>query len=141
MAIPTPKKRITSDIPSSSMADIAFLLLVFFLVTTVFPRDRGLQLVLPEDTPQEVPADNVLHFLIDPSGVVEVRHGDSPRSQRVATEMVGDVWLSAVRDRPGLIAAVKTHDDAAYRHTINVLDELKKVGATRISLQALSNQP
>ena len=30
----------SSEIPSSSMADIAFLLLIFFMVTTVFQRDR-----------------------------------------------------------------------------------------------------
>lgn len=39
--------RQTPEIPNSSMADIAFLLLTFFLVTTTISNDRGLQLLLP----------------------------------------------------------------------------------------------
>ena len=39
--------RSTPEIPNSSMADIAFLLLTFFLVTTTISNDRGLQLLLP----------------------------------------------------------------------------------------------
>ena len=51
MALMRKKNRPTGEIPTSSMADIAFLLLVFFLVTTVFDEERGLPIVLPE--PQE----------------------------------------------------------------------------------------
>ena len=35
------------EIPTGSMADIAFLLLVFFLVTTTIDTDKGLGIVLP----------------------------------------------------------------------------------------------
>lgn len=48
-------KRKTPEIPSGSMADIAFLLLIFFLVTTTIDTDRGLTIVLPpitEDPPK-----------------------------------------------------------------------------------------
>jgi len=39
--------RMTPEIPNSSMADIAFLLLTYFLVTTTIANDRGLSLSLP----------------------------------------------------------------------------------------------
>ena len=39
------RERPSDEIPTSSMADIAFLLLIFFLVTTVFPKDKGLSIV------------------------------------------------------------------------------------------------
>jgi len=48
--------RSTPSIPNSSMADIAFLLLTFFLVTTTMPNNRGLSIALPpppEATPPE----------------------------------------------------------------------------------------
>ncbi len=37
------KSRVSDEIPTASMADIAFLLLIFFLVTTGFPKDNGLE--------------------------------------------------------------------------------------------------
>lgn len=52
------KKRRGADIPTSSMADIAFLLLIFFLVTTTIATDRGLTLQLPpKPDPNEPPPD------------------------------------------------------------------------------------
>ena len=41
------KRREVDEINSSSMADIAFLLLVFFLVTTTIDHGEGLTLILP----------------------------------------------------------------------------------------------
>lgn len=48
--------RATPDIPNASMADIAFLLLVFFLVTTTVANDRGLAIQLPPP-PEALPPD------------------------------------------------------------------------------------
>lgn len=44
-----PKKDIESEIPTASMADIAFLLIIFFMVTAVFSSTKGLEFTLPKD--------------------------------------------------------------------------------------------
>lgn len=138
MALITRRSQPHGSIPTSSMADVAFLLLVFFLVTTVFPKDRGLALVLPDgETP--VSRGNVLHLLVRPVGLVEVRLGESANSQLVDTEAVDEIWRRAVAVHPFLIAAVKTSPEASYGRTIDVLDRLQAAGARRISLQALPN--
>jgi len=136
MALLAKERRLNHSIPTSSMADIAFLLLVFFLVTTVFPKDKGLAVVLPETT-SPVPADNVLHLLVLPSGLVEVRHGDSQVGSQVPPSEIARIWRESVARNPLLIAAVKTSPDAEYRLMIDVLDQLQLGGATRVSLQAL----
>jgi biopolymer transport protein ExbD len=132
------KSKVSDEIPSSSMADIAFLLLIFFLVTTVFPRDKGLAIVLPEEQEEvEVSQRNILHLLIQPSGVVIVRRGESEQEQTMQAADIEGVWRQEYAQNENLIAAVKTHPDAAYRYMVDVLDALQTAGSTKISLQVL----
>ncbi len=61
------------EIPSSSMADIAFLLLVFFLVCTTINVDKGLDLILPPDEDVEeieINRKNITNILINDNGDV-----------------------------------------------------------------------
>jgi biopolymer transport protein ExbD len=138
MAILRKKNRPGGDIPTSSMADIAFLLLIFFLVTTIFDEEKGLPIVLPEAQEEvEVSQKNILHLVIRPDGVVEVRRGESPQVQPARPSEIGAIWRLGLSQNPNLIAAVKTHPDAAYRLMIDVLDQLQASGAERVSLQML----
>lgn len=130
------KSKVSGEVPSASMADIAFLLLIFFLVTTTFPKDSGLAIVLPEEGGEvQISARNILHIIIQPNGVVEVKRGESQQVQRVPANDIEAIWRQDVSQNPNLIAAVKTHPDASYRYMVDVLDALHMAGAERISLQ------
>ena len=132
------KSKVSDEVPSSSMADIAFLLLIFFLVTTVFPKDKGLAIVLPQEAEEvEVSQKNILHLVVLPSGTVDVRRGESEEVQNVQPDAVESIWRQEFASNPNLIAGVKTHPDASYRFMIDVLDALQSAGAERISLQLL----
>lgn len=138
MAILRKKSGVTGEIPTSSMADIAFLLLIFFLVTTVFEEEKGLPIVLPEQGEEvEVSQKNVLHLLIQEDGLVQVRRGESPQTQTARFNEISQIWRLEVSQNENLIAAVKTAPNANYRHMVNVLDELQSAGAERIALQQL----
>jgi biopolymer transport protein ExbD len=130
------KSKVSDKVPSSSMADIAFLLLIFFLVTTTFPKDKGLAIVLPEEGGEvEISPRNILHIIIQPNGLVEVKRGESQAVQTVTPEAIEGLWRQDVSENENLIAAVKTHPDAPYRFMVDVLDALHTAGAERISLQ------
>ena len=59
------------EVNSSSMSDIAFLLLVFFLVTTTISMDKGLSLILPaEGNEMEVNRKNIVNVLVNDQGKV-----------------------------------------------------------------------
>ena len=138
MAILNKKSKVSDEVPTSSMADIAFLLLIFFLVTTVFPRDKGLPVVLPEQAEEvQVSQKNILHLIVQPNGVVDVKRGESEQIQQLRPDDIESLWRQEVTANPVLIAAVKTHPDAAYKFMIDVLDGLQTAGADRISLQIL----
>ena len=132
------KSRVSDEIPTASMADIAFLLLIFFLVTTVFPKDKGLEVVLPEEGEEvAVSQNNILHLIVRTDGIVDVKRGESTSIQPVRPDDVETLWRTEVTANPNLIAAVKTHPDAPHRFMIDVLDALQLAGAERISLQIL----
>lgn len=122
-----------SEVPTSSMADIAFLLLVFFLVSTIFDEERGLELVLPESQPVEVSPTKVLFLAIREDGMVAVQHGESPERVMRAAD-VASLWRMEAEREAGLIASVRTEGAAPYRFMIDVLDALRSAGAERISL-------
>ena len=134
------KSKVSDEVPTSSMADIAFLLLIFFLVTTVFPKDKGLAVVLPEPgEEQQISQKNILHLIIQPSGIVEVKRGESQQVQQMRPQEIEGLWRQEVSANPNLIAAVKTHPDAPYKFMVDVLDALQSADALRISLQLLEN--
>ncbi|CAN5747410.1 biopolymer transporter ExbD [soil metagenome] len=140
MAMIRKQSKVEDRIPTSSMADIAFLLLVFFLVTTVFDEEIGLQVVLPERGPEaetEVNPKNLLFFLIQADGSVIVRRGESPAEQRITTRQVEAVMRQELSGNANIIGVVQTSPQARYENMVQVLDGIQSAGATRFSLQLL----
>ena len=135
MAMLKKKSKVSDEIPSAGMADIAFLLLIFFLVTTIFPQDEGLQMILPEEgEEEEVPEDNILHLGVQTDGTVEVRRGESEDVQTVLPHEVEAIWRMEVAENPELIANISVHPDAEHQYMTQTLDALQVAGSTRISL-------
>ena len=122
------------DIPDSAMADVAFLLLIFFLATTTIAEEFGLQLVLPAPSAnaqkQEVNRDNVMIISTDPSGNVYIVD-----DQQVALESIQPMFRERYASNDKLVVSVEPHPDAPYRAMVDILDELKQAKATRISLK------
>ena len=127
---------VEDEIPTAGLADIAFLLLIFFLTTTVFNEEKGLQIVLPEQQKeQEVPSENIMFLIVQPNGQVVIQRGESEQTQTVPYNRVEGILRQELAANPKLIAAVQTTPNAPYRHMVNVLDEVKSAGAERVSLQ------
>jgi biopolymer transport protein ExbD len=118
------------------MADIAFLLLIFFLVTTVFPKDRGLPIVLPEEQEEvEVSQRNILHITSMARRARSVCGGGTARMSPSRPHQIQQVWRTEVCSEPQPDRGVRTHPEAAHRYMVQVLDALQMANAERISLQ------
>jgi len=123
------RKRQPAEIPTSSLADIAFLLLVFFLVTTTIDMDKGLTLVLPAPGEEkEIPKENISNLLINAAGMVMM--DEVPLT-------IGEIRKIAkmkMDENPNLIFSVKSDRETDYQDFVSVLDQLKMANATRISI-------
>jgi len=133
------KSNVTSEIPSASMADIAFLLLIFFLTTTVFNEEKGLELLLPEAKAQEIQVSqkNMLHIIVRPDNRIVLKKGKNPEEPPIPVDGLAERMRQEIALNPKIIAAVKTDPEATYNQMIQVLDELQEAEASRISLQML----
>ena len=122
-------RREAEEINSSSMADIAFLLLVFFLVTTTISMDKGLSLVLPPVGEElEVNRKNITNILINESG--KILFDEKPAKFREISRLVTE----KLRQNNKMIFSVQTHARTKYQDYIKVLDQLKIAKAKRISI-------
>ena len=123
------RKKQGVEINSSSMADIAFLLLIFFLVTTTVDTDKGLSLVLPEKGQiTEVKKDNIKNLLINANGQILLDE------QPVTIGQVRERARAMMQANPFVIFSVKTDAQTKYDIYIDVIDQLKQANATRISI-------
>ena len=118
------------EIPTSSMADIAFLLLIFFLVTTTIDTNQGLGIVLPPagDVEIEIKKKNILNCLINSQGKVLLDEEPTPVDQ--IHKIVG----RKLRENDKLIVSVKAHPKTYYKDYISVIDQLKQANTKRISI-------
>lgn len=128
------RRKKDAEIPTSSLADMAFLLLTFFLVTTTIDVDKGLGLTLPPKGEKiEIRQKNITNVLINAQGQVLI---DEEATQ---IPMVKDVIIRKLIENPKLIVSLKTARETKYNVYIQVLDRVKQamiaqIGTTRISL-------
>ncbi|PEN08013.1 biopolymer transporter ExbD [Longimonas halophila] len=126
-------KREDAETPTSSMADIAFLLLIFFLVTTTINVDTGIGMTLPPQLEQEEPPPvqerNLLRVLVNASGEVLIDDNMSSVNQireEVKTHVLNYGENADYSDSPSdAVISLKTDAQTPYRIYIDVLDEIQ----------------
>jgi len=117
------------QIPTASMADIAFLLLTFFLVTTSLDLDKGLQLVLPpkgEVAPMS--EDKIATLFVNAAGEVLLDEEEIPMN------LIKDRLKVRLARKPDLIISIKTDSETPYQAFMSVLDQVQLAEATAISI-------
>jgi len=117
------------SIPTASMADIAFLLLTFFLVTTSLDLDKGLGLTLPpQGQAKPIPKKNIASLLINANG--EVLLDD----KEVQIPQIKDIIKQRLALNDKLIVSIKTDSKTKYQDFVSVLDQVQMAEAPRISI-------
>ena len=122
------KRSLGASIPSSSMADIAFLLLIFFLVATVIDVDTGIGMTLPEISdldPPPVSKDRMAAVLINENNDVLLDGKPISLFQIKITLKPRIVSKIELPKNKKLIVSLKTDRKTVYSAYISALDQIK----------------
>jgi biopolymer transport protein ExbD len=123
--------RAGARIPTESTADIAFLLMIFFITTTVLRIDAGLPLDLPRAVSvMRQPREQIAHVWLGADGRPMIN------DLYVRFEDVAPILGDKLRRNPALIVAVNSDRATPYEYVHRLLAELKKAETVRVSFTA-----
>lgn len=127
------------------MVDIAFLLLIFYMVTTVFAMPQAMEINLPKpeeiDTTLEIKESNLLTLRVDSlsrywwhigqakeTNLPHFIPSDPRKADTVAYKLNADslrtLLLNLNRENPKLSTLILIHRKAKYEDMVNILDEI-----------------
>lgn len=125
------KSKPASDIPDSSLADMAFLLLIFFMVSTTFPKERPRKLDFPDaeatqklDTPRK----DVMHVYLERDGSVYINDALIPMDR--VSDIVAPEY---VRSEHKLVVVIRADREVTYNYVDALQKELQQAGAVRVA--------
>ena len=122
-----PKRRIAIKIDMTPMVDIAFLLLIFYMVSTVFAEPQAMEINLPPSKEEAPTAESkVLTIRVDTLNNIYWNVGkDLP--EQVALDDLTDLLREQVYEIPGLITLIKINKGARYSRMVDILDRIEIV--------------
>jgi len=121
------KSKASDQIPSSSLADIAFLLLIFFMLTTVFRTEADRPIEWPEaEATQQIDEtrDNIMYIWIERSGDVWIN--DRQVAMGSVSDLVAPRWVESGRR---LRISLRADAEVPYRFVDAVQREIQAAGA------------
>ncbi|MDD2210772.1 MAG: biopolymer transporter ExbD [Candidatus Cloacimonetes bacterium] len=133
------KRKGKAEIPTSSMSDIAFLLIVFFMATTKFDVKEGIRIVLPQTAQEGEEQTQTLTLTENEMTRLQITEDGQIAVNNEAPRMFESGELDAliqqkVKINQQMIFKVITDREATYNNMIRVIDRLKAAKIEKISL-------
>lgn len=119
------KRSVPADIFTGSMADISFLLIIYFMLTSVFSATRGMDFALPEEEQQttEIKREDSIDVHVSrgaaETGVVAVDQEQMPLEGMIA------YIREKLEQNPDKPIILRTDPEATYGDMVEVFDELR----------------
>ncbi|MDF3821178.1 biopolymer transporter ExbD [Leptospira sp. 96542] len=131
------KKQELEEISAASMSDIAFLLLVFFMVTAVFFVKEGLNISLPkkQSEPQPFLRKNVYEILVTQEKYKMRNPSFGTKEYANLKEFRDDLNSMEIPDLPNKLALIVTTGETKYAHMLDALSAVQLRGFEKISVR------
>ena len=138
-------KRIGIKIDMTPMVDVAFLLLIFFMCTTVFRKPQALEINLPPDPKAKVEIAETNVMTLRVVAPEDKSKGEVRAFWRIAKEPFQEADVSKLspifetegKRNPKLVVLVKIDRMAKYRYMVDIIDQLQFAELNRFSLAPL----
>ncbi|HXW03961.1 MAG TPA: biopolymer transporter ExbD [Vicinamibacterales bacterium] len=122
------RRVVPAEIPTASMADVAFLLIIFFLVASFYSVTRGIQFSLPKHDEAALTAEPEAATLIEIASSGQLTVDGRPMPLQ---DLRG--YLAPKLERnPTKSVILQTSLDAQYEAMTDVFDELRQVGVQNL---------
>lgn len=132
-------KRLGIGIDMTPMVDIAFLLLTFFMLTTVFRAPQTMELNLPpSDVKVEIAESNLMTLRVMEDGSLFWNIGTEP-PQGVEMKDLRKLLMERNQTNPKLVTLLKVDRKGKYFHMVDILDEFQVANVNRFSLAPLGD--
>ncbi|PJZ69276.1 biopolymer transporter ExbD [Leptospira perolatii] len=133
------KKKELEEISASSMSDIAFLLLVFFMVTAVFFVKEGLNIQLPRvnSKPTLVLRENLYEILVAGETIKMRNKALGTRDYKDLAEFRKDINELEISNIEEKVALIKTTGDTKYGNMLDALSTVQLRGFKQVSVRRL----
>ena len=123
------KTQLSSEIPTSSMPDIIFMLLIFFMVTTVLREYSGLLVNIPkaEKIEKLKGKRHTAHIWVSKEGLVSIN------DRLFAVQDVAKIMYEKRVSDPQLIVSLKADEEAKMELISSIHEELRKADALKLN--------
>jgi biopolymer transport protein ExbD len=130
------KNKQSNEISTSSLPDIIFMLLIFFMVTTVMREFEGLDIVLPraEKIEKLESKRHTIHMWITKDGLISVN------DRIVDISNLGDFMAMKIAQDPKITIALKSDDKSRMQLITEVHTQLRKAQALKLNYSTLTKQ-
>lgn len=122
------KQGVRNEIPTGSMADIIFLLLIFFMVTTIFKMEEGLPISLPRtESGNELQRERLINIWADRFNRISIN------DKLFRIDDIDRVIAPRLEENRNLVVSFKVDRFARYKLISDIIEQLKQANAVNVT--------
>lgn len=144
-------KKLSTRVDMTPMVDLGFLLITFFIFTSTMSSPAAMQLFMPKDTDKKeelnkAKESGALTIMLGKADQVYYYEGqllpDGSNFKSTNFKGIRDVIINKKRTTPpdDLVVVIKPNDEATYKNTVDILDEMTINGIKRFALVDITPQ-
>ncbi len=136
------KRRVGIRIDMTPLVDVAFLLLIFFMVTTVFRTPQALEINLPpkDNPPVPIAKSNILTVYALPGERYKWAVGENPPAEVDWSALPGIFKTEQAKNPNKIVVVIKIHPEARFHSMVDIIDELDALKLNRFALAPMTDE-